>query len=190
MKKIEYPFDESTVRALGIGDRISLSGMIVTGRDRVHEKLASEERAPVDIAEGAIYHCGPVAVRRSGRWVIRAAGPTTSLRQELFMAEIIRRHGVRVIVGKGGMGSATQEACRRYGCVYVHVVGGAGAVLAENIINVRGVHYLKRFGPAEAMWELDVDGFEGVVTIDSDGSSLHDAVAEQSQKILGGMLQV
>ncbi len=188
MKNLRYPFDEDVVRSLNMSDRISLSGMIVTGRDRVHEELARVEKSPVDMTDGAIYHCGPVAVLRSGRWVIRAAGPTTSSRQEPFMAEIIRRHGVRVIIGKGGMYKDTMEACRRHGCVYVHVVGGAGAALAERIVNVRGVHYLKRFGPAEAMWELDVEGMEGIVTIDSGGFSLHDTIVEQSGRILETIL--
>ncbi|MFW6151615.1 MAG: FumA C-terminus/TtdB family hydratase beta subunit [Verrucomicrobiota bacterium] len=189
MNNLKYPFKENAVRSLSVSDRISLSGRIITGRDRVHEKLAGEDKSPVDMRDGAIYHCGPVAVLRSGRWVISAAGPTTSSRQEPFMAEIIRRHGVRVIIGKGGMHKATMEACRRHGCVYVHVVGGAGAALAERIVDVCGVHYMESFGPAEAMWELDVDGMEGIVTIDSGGCSLHDDIAEKSERILETILR-
>jgi fumarate hydratase class I len=189
MKELEYPFTEDVARALRVGDRVSLSGRIVTGRDRVHEKLASEESAPVDMRNGAIYHCGPVVVRESGKWVIRSAGPTTSSRQESFMPEVIRRHGVRLIIGKGGMGEKTRHALREFGCAYIHVVGGAGAVLAEKIDEVRGVHYLDDFGAAEAMWELDVKSLEGTVTMDSVGGSLHQSVTEESRKTLASLFQ-
>ncbi|MCL2104474.1 MAG: fumarate hydratase C-terminal domain-containing protein, partial [Kiritimatiellaeota bacterium] len=134
---------------------------------------------------GAIYHCGPIVAWRASvpasRWRVTAAGPTTSMRNEPYMAAIIAAHGVRVIIGKGGMGAKTAEACRKYGCVYLQTVGGAAALLARCFRRVGGVHFLDAFGAAEAMWELEADGLEAVVGMDARGGNLYDEIREQSR---------
>ena len=181
IRRIEYPFMVEQVRQLTIGDHVLLSGWIFTGRDRLHKFLAEGGRAPVSLKNGAIYHCGPVVIREKGKWCVRAAGPTTSIREEPYMAAIIKQHGLTVIIGKGGMGEATRQACRRYGCVYLHAVGGAAQVLADTVKNVSGVHFHKTFGPTEALWELEVTNFPCLVTMDAHGRSLHATIAKQSK---------
>ena len=181
LKTLTYPFTCASVRRLKVGERVLLSGRILTGRDRLHQYLAEGARAPVSLQNGAIYHCGPVVVREKGRWHVRAAGPTTSIREEPYMAAIIRQHGLTVIIGKGGMGEATRQACRRYGCVYLHAVGGAAQVLADTIKHVRGVHFRDTFGPTEALWELEVVDFPCLVTMDAHGHSLHATIAKRSE---------
>ena len=188
MKTLTYPFDETQVRALAAGDAVTLNGVLHTGRDRLHKFLYEGGVSPVDLRDGAIYHCGPVAVEEGGRWRVVAAGPTTSSREEPYMASIIERHGVRVIVGKGGMGAATRAACQRCGCVYLQAVGGAAVVLAQRIRAVRQVHFLEEFGATEAMWTLEVAGFEAVVAIDAHGRSLYDDVAAHSRRELDRLL--
>jgi len=170
---LTYPFTRASVRRLKVGERVLLSGRICTGRDRLHKFLAEGGRAPVSLKNGAIYHCGPVMIREKGKWVVRAAGPTTSIRAEPYMAAIIKRYGVTVIIGKGGMGEATRQACRRYGCVYLHAVGGAAQVLADTVKNVIAVYFRDTFGPTEALWELEVADFPCLVTMDAQGRSLH-----------------
>jgi fumarate hydratase class I len=129
-----------------------------------------------------IYHCGPVVVQdNAGNWKVTAAGPTTSIREEPYQAQIIRDFGVRGVIGKGGMGNRTLEACRQYGCAYFHAIGGAAQVLAECVKRVRNVYFLKEFGSPEAIWELEVEGFPAVVTMDSHGRSLHNEVFAQSE---------
>ncbi len=179
-RRIEYPFTLEQVRQLMIGDRVLISGRIFTGRDRLHRYLAGGGQLPVDLQAGAIYHCGPVVIRERGQWVVRAAGPTTSIREEPYMPEIIRRRRLTVIIGKGGMGVETSQACVKYGCVYLHAVGGAAQVLADRIERVVGVHFLEAFGAAEAMWELIVKDFPVLVTMDAHGRSLHEQVVTQS----------
>jgi len=188
-RRIEYPFTLEQVRQLTMGDRVLISGRIFTGRDRLHRYLVGGGRLPVDLQAGAIYHCGPVVIRERGRWVMRAAGPTTSIREEPYMPDIIRRHRLTVIIGKGGMGEATRQACVKYGCVYLHAVGGAAQVLADNIEKVAGVHFLNAFGSAEAMWELIVKDFPALVTMDVHGRSLHERVAAQSTRNLQKILK-
>ena len=184
-----YPFSEENVRNLKVGQRVSVTGRIFTGRDRLHKHLAEGHAAPVSLKDGAIYHCGPVVTKKEdGSWQVGAAGPTTSIREEPYMAKIIAEQGVRVIIGKGGMGADTCNACQEQGCVYLQTVGGAAALLAQRIQRVEGVYLLEEFGAAEAVWVFDVKNFEAVVGIDAHGNNLFDAVRqssyEQLQKIL------
>ena len=180
-KTLTYPFTRAAVRRLKVGERVLLSGRIFTGRDRLHKFLAEGGHAPVSLKNGAIYHCGPVVIREKGRWRVRAAGPTTSIREEPYMAAIIKQYSLTVIIGKGGMGEGTRQACRRYGCVYLHAVGGAAQVLADTVKSVSGVHFHGIFGPTEALWELEVTDFPCLVTMDAHGRSLHAVIAKRSK---------
>ena len=90
----------------------------------------------------------------------------------------------RSVIGKGGMGDKTLEACRQYGCVYLHAVGGAAQVLAECVKKVRAVYFLEKFGAPEAIWELEIRDFPVVVTIDAHGGSLHREVEQRSAEAL------
>ncbi|MBM4149317.1 MAG: hypothetical protein FJ224_09760 [Lentisphaerae bacterium] len=184
MKTLDAPFTEAKVRQLVVGDLVSLSGTIYTARDRVHRHLNDGGILPVDLKDGAIYHCGPLVIRRDQSWAVRAAGPTTSMRAEPYMAGIIRKHGVRVVIGKGGMGESTRKACQEAGCVYLDAVGGAGCVAAACVESVGAVHFMEEFGAAEAMWELSVRGLVCVVGIDSAGHSLHaDVLASSAARL-------
>lgn len=184
-----YPFREDAVRALKVGTIVRVSGVVYTGRDRLHKYLAEGGRVPVELRDGAMFHCGPVMLREpSGAWRTVAAGPTTSIREEPYMAQVIERFGVRLIIGKGGMGAATREACQRYGCVYLQTAGGAAALLAQRIKKVRGVHFLAEFGATEALWELEAEGIAAVVGIDAHGQSLYDEVSRTSHAQLAALL--
>lgn len=189
MTTLTYPFTETQTRPLAAGMPVSINGLIYTGRDRLHKHLFEGGVPPVELRDGAIYHCGPVVVQElDGTWRVVAAGPTTSSREEPYMAGIIARYGVHVVIGKGGMGAATREACRRHGCVYLQAVGGAAVSLADRIRAVRAVHFLEEFGATEAMWEFEVAGFEAVVAIDTHGHSLYDDVSAHTRRALDRLL--
>jgi len=184
MIHLTTPLTEAAIRALNVGDAVEITGVLFTGRDAVHKYLfqGGELPAEVSLRNGIIYHCGPVVLsEEGGRWRVVAAGPTTSAREEPYQAEIIKRLGLRGVIGKGGMGERTLAACREHGCVYLHAVGGAAQVLAECIKSVRNVYLLERFGSPEAIWELDVENFPAVVTMDARGNSLHREVYAASQ---------
>ncbi len=185
---LKYPFFEEEVRRLKVGDHVRVYGCVFTARDRFHKHMAEGNESPVSLENGAIYHCGPVVLGTEGNWQIKAAGPTTSMREETYMPEIIRKNTLRVIIGKGGMGENTRKACRDYGCVYLHSVGGAACVAANSIELVKSVHMLNEFGSAEAVWELVMNGFETVVTIDARGGSLHKRVKAKSKRSLETIL--
>ena len=184
MKQLRYPFSEAAVRDLRAGEVVQVFGRVFTGRDRLHKYLAEGGTCPVALRDGALFHCGPVVVPEGAGWRVVAAGPTTSVREEPYMADIIARHGVRVIIGKGGMGAATREACARHGCVYLQAVGGAAALLAQRIRRVEGVSLLEEFGAAEALWQLDVEAFEAVGGVDAHGCDLFEDVRRASAAAL------
>lgn len=181
--RLQAPVSEAQIRQLKVGDMVLVSGRMYTGRDAVHAHLMHHE-APVDLKGAVLYHCGPVARQdEKGEWRIGAAGPTTSIREEPYEAEILRRFGVRVVIGKGGMGAKTLAALEECGAVYLNAVGGAAQYYARTIKRVAGVHLLE-FGTPEAMWELEVEDFPAVVTMDSHGHSLHQQVAAASSEKL------
>jgi fumarate hydratase subunit beta len=189
MIKLTMPFTEEKIRALKVGDMVEISGKLFTGRDAVHKYLHEGGKPPVSFRDQIIYHCGPVVIKdEHGKWKITAAGPTTSSREEPYQAQIIKEFGLRAVIGKGGMGDKTRDACQAHGCVYLHAVGGAAQVLAEVIESVDNVHMLEKFGSPEAIWEMTVKDFPVVVTIDSHGQSLHAQVAAESQKNLASLM--
>ena len=183
--RLEVPCGREEIELLSAGQAVSLSGIVYTGRDRLHRYLFDGGEAPVSLAGAAIYHCGPVVVpAAAGGWRVTAAGPTTSMREEPYMAALIARLGLRAVIGKGGMGAATVAACREHGCIYLQTVGGAAAWLARCVRQVRDVWWLEEFGATEAMWALEVEGFEAIVAIDSRGHSLYAEVEAASRRRL------
>ena len=181
MIQLQAPFHEEKIRSLKVGDMVEITGVIFTGRDAVHKWLHDGNQPPVSFKDGIIYHCGPVMIKRKGKWTATAAGPTTSTREEPYQAGIIEKFGLRAVIGKGGMGEKTRLACEKFGCVYLHAVGGAAQVLAECIKDVPNVYGLEQFGSPEAIWELRVENFPVVVTIDSHGGSLHKEIEAESE---------
>ncbi len=165
------PLDEATIRSLKVGDVVLVSGRMFTGRDAVHAHLVKHE-PPVDLRGAALYHCGPVVRKDGDGWSVTAAGPTTSIREEPYQADIIRRYGVRAVIGKGGMGGKTLAALQESGAVYLNAIGGAAQFYARAIEGVDGVS-LMEFGTPEAMWHLRVKDFPAIVTMDAHGNSLH-----------------
>ena len=148
------PIDEAAVRALKVGDVVLIDGEMYTGRDNVHVWLMKNP-PPVDLHGAVLYHCGPVMLKQGERWTVKAAGPTTSSREEPYQADVIRRYGVRAVIGKGGMGPKTLAALQECGAVYLNAIGGAAQYYARTVEEVLGVH-LMEFGIPEAMWHLRV----------------------------------
>ena len=204
MKRIEIPLSQDVVGGLAVGDAVLLSGILVTARDAAHKWMVDtfirKTRAPQGeeenihehlrslLREGAIYHCGPVvAGLNTKQYVFRAAGPTTSIREEPYQAEVMEHFGVRAVIGKGGMGPGTLAACRRGPAVYLHAIGGAATLIAKTIRRVQGVYKLE-FGVPEALWIIEAEDFPAVVTMDSTGGSLHAQVESLSREALEELL--
>jgi fumarate hydratase class I len=183
--ELKTPLDEDAVRSLRVGDVVLVSGRMFTGRDAVHAHLMKHE-PPVDLQGSVLYHCGPVVVKEGDGWRVTAAGPTTSIREEPYQAEIIKRYGVRAVIGKGGMGGRTLAALKAHGGVYLNAIGGAAQFYARAITGVDGVSLLE-FGTPEAMWHLSVKDFPAIVTMDAHGNSLHKDIEQESGAHLAGL---
>jgi fumarate hydratase class I len=172
------PLTEAQMRALKVGDVVLISGEIYTGRDNVHAYLMKNP-PPVDLNGAVLYHCGPVMLKEGDGWTVKAAGPTTSIREEPYQADVIRRYGVRAVIGKGGMGTKTLAALKECGAVYLNGIGGAAQYYARTMEKVLGV-YLTEFGIPESMWHIRVKNFAAIVTMDAHGNSLHAGVERAS----------
>jgi len=183
---LRTPLSEEDVRKLNVGDVVYLSGVVVTMRDTGHrravELLARGEKLPVDLRGLALYHAGPVVRRVGEGWEVVVIGPTTSTRMEVYEYEVIEKTGVRMVIGKGGMGPRTAEACKRFGAVYTVYPGGAAALQASQVKRVLGVHWLD-LGVPDAMWVLEVEDLGPLtVVIDSKGRNLYDEVYREARR--------
>jgi fumarate hydratase, class I len=184
---LEAPITEEQVRKIKVGDIVVINGEMHTGRDAFHKHVV-EHGAATSMKDGVLYHCGPVVLKdESGKWHIKAAGPTTSIREEPYQADVIKQEGVRVVIGKGGMGKKTLDGLGEHGAIYVNAIGGAAQFYAESIRKVTGVDHME-FGLPEAMWHLQVQGFTGICTMDSHGNSLHADVEASSAKELAALI--
>lgn len=204
MKNLTMPIPDDDIRSLEVGDSVTLSGVMITGRDAVHKWMIDkfiEKTKPIEgddqevydaikpILDGsAIYHCGPVvAGLDTGDYAFVAAGPTTSIREEPYQGSVMQHFNVKAVIGKGGMGSNTLEACRDVPGVYLHAIGGAASLIAQSVKNVEAV-YKMDFGVPEAIWVITVEDFPAVVTMDSHGQSLHAEVEQRSMKAFERLL--
>ena len=200
--RLSVPISEEQIRALKVGDQVLLSGVVFTARDAAHKYMVEKfikgecpdtERETYEVLKeglkgGVVYHCGPVVRKRgNGRYEFVAAGPTTSIREEPYQADVIGHFGVRAVIGKGGMRDKTLAGCRQYGAVYLHAIGGAAPLIAETCKEVLDVYKLD-FGVPEAFWKIRVEDFPCVVTMDSHGQSVHDQVRADSEAKLQRLL--
>ena len=185
---LRTPLSDEDVEKLRVGDIVYVSGIMVTARDEAHKKILETiergEPLPIDLRGLVLYHCGPVVRRRpDGTWEVVAAGPTTSMRMESVEAEFIAKTGVKMIVGKGGMGRRTAEAMKKYKAVYAVFTGGAGALAAERIKRVVDVYWLEELGIPEAVWVFEVENFGPlVVTIDTTGRNYYEERMREVKK--------
>jgi fumarate hydratase subunit beta len=203
MPDLTVPISDDEIGALRIGDTVNLSGIIMTGRDAAHkfmlERFIEGTPAPdeVELYEklreilkgSAIYHCGPVVRKLNGGWEFVAAGPTTSIREEVYQPRVIEHFGLKAVIGKGGMAAGTLRACQQHKAVYLHAIGGAATLIAQSVEEVVDV-YKMEFGVPEAMWVIRVKDFPTVVTMDSHGASIHDQVEAASKAKLAELLGV
>ncbi len=205
MRALTIPISDDAIRRLKVGEPATLSGVIVTGRDAAHkwlvETFIKKTRPPQGddleayaalkplLGGGVIYHCGPVvAGLDTGQYRFVAAGPTTSIREEPYQADVMKHFDLKGVIGKGGMGPKTLKGCQESPGVYFHAIGGAATLIAQSVKKVLGVYKLE-FGVPEAMWVIEVENLPVVVTMDAHGRSLHEAVEKESARALAELLE-
>jgi fumarate hydratase class I len=205
MIELMIPISEEKILSLHAGDAVAISGIATTGRDTAHKymverlieapsPLPQEDQRLFDELKavyrgGAIYHCGPIVRKTDGGWRMVSAGPTTSIREEIFEERVITAFGLRVVIGKGGMGPRTLAACKAHKAVYVHAIGGAGVTGAEAMVEVIDVYKKEEFGLPEAFWKIRFHRFPGIVTMDAHGRSLHEELGKTFDERLTQLLR-
>ena len=174
MKKVlTTPLTIEDIKDLRVGDIVYLTGRLVTGRDDVHHRVVREGlKCPVDFNGIGIMHAGPIIHEEPGNNQLISIGPTSSIRMEADEAEFIEKTGVRVLVGKGGMGEKTAEACAKYGAIHCVFPGGCAVSAATHVEKLEGV-YWRELGMPEALWDMKVKEFGPlIVSIDTEGNNL------------------
>jgi fumarate hydratase subunit beta len=185
--KFKTPISEEDVRKLKVNDVLYVTGTIVTARDAAHKKalelFKQGKQLPINLEGAAVFHCGPIVKKEGDKWVVVAAGPTTSTRMDQFEDEFIGAFKVRVVIGKGGMGKRTTDAMQKYGAVYGAFTGGAGVLAAKAIKNVKMVEWLQELGMPEALWVFEVEEFGPLsIAIDSHGNNVFDDVKKKAEE--------
>ena len=183
--KLKTPISEAEIRELKVNDALYLTGTVVTSRDQAHKRALEYAKQgktlPISLKGSALFHCGPVMRKQDEQWLVVAAGPTTSTRMDVFEAKFIEKFGVRVVIGKGGMGEKTAAAMAKHGAVYCAFTGGAAVLAAKAIKRVKNVEWLDLSMP-EAMWVFEVEKFGPLlVAIDSHGNNLFKTVADGAE---------
>lgn len=179
---LSTPFTEEDIRDLHAEDVIYVDGDIVTGRDDVHIRVVKEGVGlPVDLSGRVLMHAGPIISGSAETgYEIVSIGPTTSMRMEKLEHDFIEKTGVRLIIGKGGMGERTAGACREFGAVHCVLPAGNAVVGAACVEEISGVEWMD-LGMAEALWKIRVKGLGPlIVTIDSSGRNIF---AEKKKEI-------
>ena len=204
MIELNIPITEEQILSLHAGDAVAISGIGTTGRDAAHKYLVErliEGKRPLSAEDqriydelkaiyrgGVIYHSGPILRNADGRWSIVSSGPTTSIRDEIYEDKVIAHFGLRVVIGKGGMGPRTLAACKAHKAVYVHGIGGAGVTNAKAMVEVLDNFKREEFGLPEAFWKIRFDHFPGIVTMDAHGRSLHEELDKSFDERLAALL--
>lgn len=175
-KILTTPIQNEDLESLTIGDIIYLNGYLITSRDDVHQRLIKQHKElPVDLAGKAIFHAGPIMQEiegQPGKYRVISIGPTTSMRMEKYEKEFIGATGLKIIVGKGGMGPNTVAGCQEHKAIHTVFPGGCAVLAANCVEEVEEVQWLD-LGMPEAMWVMRVKEFGPlIVSIDTKGNNL------------------
>jgi L(+)-tartrate dehydratase beta subunit len=170
---IRTPIHDADIADLRIGDIVYFSGLLATGRDDVHRRVVHEGLdCPFDFRNGAIYHAGPIVRENNGVYELVSVGPTSSIRMEEWAADFIKKTGVKIMIGKGGMGAKTAAACREHGTIHCVYSGGCAVLGASQVETIDGV-YWPELGMPECIWVMRVRAFGPlIVSIDAQGRNM------------------
>lgn len=175
MKKIlTTPIRDEDLEDLKVGDVVYLTGRLVTCRDVAHRRLIEQGRElPVKLEGGAIFHAGPIVRKKDdGKFEMVSIGPTTSMRMEKFEREFIKQTGVKLIVGKGGMGPETAAGCQEGKAVHAIFPGGCAVLAATQVEEIEGAEW-QDLGMPETLWINRVREFGPlIISIDTKGNNL------------------
>lgn len=190
MKKVlKTPIKDEDVESLRIGDIVYLDGVLVTCRDTGHKRRVLSGIIPeCPLKGGAIFHAGPIVKKDGDKWQMISIGPTTSMRMEKFEKEFLEMTGVKLVIGKGGMGEKTVRGMVENKAVHAVFPGGCAVIAADEVEEITNVEWLD-LGMPEAFWVMKVKNFGPlIISIDTEGNNLFEnnkkIFAEKREKAL------
>jgi L(+)-tartrate dehydratase beta subunit len=181
--EITFPTDEATVRGLEAGDTVTIQGHIVGIRDATQIRIFDQGQAPpIPLRGAALLHTAPnVRTLGDGRYEPLSIGTTTSARMSRFTEPLIRDHGARAIMGKGGLLPDALAPLQEHGGVYLAIVGGAAALQTTQIAAIEQVEWEDLM--PECLWKFRVADFGPlIVAMDSHGRSLYEDVQAEARR--------
>ena len=192
VKELQTPLSLGVVKSLRIGDLVSITGSFFSCRSKFHVKLLrSNAPVPPEIAGiNVMCHMGPIMRREAEGWRPVSGGPTTSFRMDGFGPAMIKKLGLRAIIGKGTMGEKVMAAMRDEGCIHISTIGGFGNSFASAIDKVLSVNYLEEFGMLEAVWVFKVKEWGPyLVDIDTTGANYFKQIDGRAKQRLPEILK-
>ena len=184
IRHLTLPLTEQVARELPLGAMVTVSGLMFTGRSRFHIRAIEQDIVPpIDYnAINCFFHVGPVMRHTDKGWEIVSIEPTSSIRFERYGAAVVRKLGLRTLIGKTTMGPATAQALRDVGGVHLTKIGICGNQLASQVTKVHGVHFVEELGKTEASWILEVERFGPFfVDIDAQGNNYFEVLDAEAQ---------
>ncbi|MFL6051259.1 MAG: FumA C-terminus/TtdB family hydratase beta subunit [Gaiellales bacterium] len=183
--EITFPTDEAAVRELRAGDTVTIQGHIIGIRDATQIRIFDKGvEPPMSLRGAALLHTAPnVRKLDEGRYEPMCIGTTTSARMSRFTEGLVRDHGARAIIGKGGLLPEALVPLREHGGVYLAIVGGAAALETTQIEEIEQVEWEDLM--PECLWKFRVKDFGPlIVGMDTHGESLYENVQVEARKRL------
>ena len=190
VRHLRLPLSEDEARSLAIGDLVTVTGLVFTGRSRLHIRAIEDGIVPPLSFEAinCFFHVGPVMRQANDEWEVVSIEPTSSIRFERYAGDVIRKLKLRTSIGKTTMGRRTAEALRDVGGVHLTKIGICGNQLAAQVTRVRDVHFLEELGKTEATWVFEVERFGPFfVDIDASGRNYFEELDEETKSRMGGV---
>lgn len=184
MRDIKLPMSEADVKSLELGEMITVSGLLFTGRSRFHIRSVEDNIYPdLDYEKiNCFFHVGPVMRQTVDGWEVVSCEPTSSIRFERYGADVVRKFKLRTLIGKTTMGPAIAEALKEVGGVYLSKIGLSGNALKEQVKKVHNVYFLEELGKTECTWVYEVDHFGPFfVAIDANGRNYFQELARDAE---------
>ncbi len=185
IRDIKLPMTEEDVKSLKLGEMITVSGLLFTGRSRLHIRAIEDNiYPPIDYEKiNCFFHVGPVMRQEEdGEWKVVSCEPTSSIRFERYGADVVRKFSLRTLIGKTTMGPATAEALKEVGGIYLSKIGLSGNALKDQVKKVHDVYFLDELGKTECTWIYEVDHFGPFfVAMDSEGNNYFEDLAKEAE---------
>ena len=184
IRDIKLPMTEEDVKSLKLGEMVTVSGLLFTGRSRFHIRaIADDVYPPVDYEKvNCFFHVGPVMRQDDGEWKVVSCEPTSSIRFERYGADVVRKFSLRTLIGKTTMGPGTAQALKEVGGIYLSKIGLSGNALKDQVKKVHDVHFLDELGKTECTWIYEVDHFGPFfVAMDSEGNNYFEDLAREAE---------